>query len=307
MKLSTLARGLPADFQIVLADIGSAGGLHKRWAPVRDQVTAILFDPLDESTGSSRDRYFPFAVAAGDGTATLNVTKRVSMTSTLRPNSTLLARFWDKPDHTEIVSTLEVPTRSLDRLMGENGIHLDALKIDVQGGEYQILSGAGEVLGRSLFLAEVEVSFIERYSGLSTFEKVIALMDQAGFDLIDLSRIKRYRYRNSFGIVNPGLGMGDRAGRLAFCDAIFMLKDERLVERIAAGGGPNGPQLALKAIMVLLVYGKADVAAWIFDAHAGEMPVETRERLGRYFRGLSGRHFGRKGLHKALDYLARKV
>jgi FkbM family methyltransferase len=298
---------LPADLQIILADIGSAGGIHKRWAPVRDHVTAILFDPLDESTGSGRDRYFPVAVASGKGIATLNVTKRVSMTSTLLPNQPLLSRFWDKPEHTQIVSTMEIPTDSLDCVMRASSIALDAIKIDVQGGEYEILAGASDVLASSLFLAEVEVSFLERYSGLRTFKDIVSLMARSGFDLIDVSRIKRYRYRNSFGIVNPGLGLGDRAGRLAFCDAIFMLNDDTLLERIEAGGGENGPNLALKAILVLLVYGKADIAAWIFDAARERIDPKAAEALSLYFKGLAGKHYGRKGLHKALDYIARKV
>lgn len=307
MSIKALAGHLPNDFDFVIADVGSAGGLHKRWNPIRDNVTAILFDPLDQSTGSRRDRYFPVAVAKGPGNATLRVTKRVSMTSTLFPNGPLLSRFWDKPDHTTIVSTLEVPTDSLDNVMEQNGIAPDVIKIDVQGGEYDILTGARAVLADSLFLAEVEVSFLERYSGLRTFDAVIALMRESGFDLIDVSRIKRYRYRNSFGIVNPGLGMGDRAGRLAFCDAIFMLKDEVLLERIRSGYAGDGPDLAIKAILALLIYGKADIAAWIFDAASDCIRPQVREPLSRYLRSLRGRHFGRKGLHKALDYIARKV
>lgn len=307
MSIKALAGHLPNDFDFVIADVGSAGGLHKRWNPIRDNVTAILFDPLDQSTGSRRDRYFPVAVAKGPGNATLRVTKRVSMTSTLFPNGPLLSRFWDKPDHTTIVSTLEVPTDSLDNVMEQNGIAPDVIKIDVQGGEYDILTGARAVLADSLFLAEVEVSFLERYSGLRTFDAVIALMRESGFDLIDVSRIKRYRYRNSFGIVNPGLGMGDRAGRLAFCDAIFMLKDEVLLERIRSGYAGDGPDLAIKAILALLIYGKADIAAWIFDAASDCIRPQVREPLSRYLRSLRGRNFGRKGLHKALDYIARKV
>lgn len=291
----------------MLADIGSAGGLHKRWSPLRDHVTAILFDPLDETTGSGRDRYFPVALAGEAGEATLNVTRRVTMTSTLLPNAPLLARFWDKPDHTAIVSTFTVPTDRLDNVMGANGIVLDAIKIDVQGGEYDILSGARAALADSLFLAEIEVSFLERYVGLRTFEAVVALMKERGFDLVDIGRIKRYRYRNGFGIVNPGLGMGDRAGRLAFCDALFLLRDERLLDRIHSGGAANGPDLALKAILALLVYGKADIAASIFEAARDRIALEMHGPLTAYFSALGGKHYGRKGLHKALDYLARQV
>lgn len=307
MNLAALGRYLPADFRIVLADVGSAGGIHRRWKPVRDNVATLLFDPLDPQPDSGLDRYFPYALDAQAGTGTLNVTRRVSMTSMLQPNAALLSRFWDKPDHTTVTRTISVETETLDQLMAFSGIGVDVMKIDVQGFEHAILSGAKATLADTVFLAEIELSFLERYSGLHRFEDVVDLMRDSGFDLIDIGRIKRYRYANAAGIVNPGLGMGDRAGRLAFCDALFMLRDDVLRDRILAGGGANGPDLALKAIIALLVHGKADIAAWLFDNCAARLPEGTRAALNRYLRSLGGRHFGRRGWHKALDYLARKV
>ncbi len=307
MKLSALASGIPESLQIVLADIGSAGGLHRRWSALRDHVTAVLFDPLDQSTGSGRDRYFPVAVAGSKGRATLHVTQRVSMTSTLAPNTALLGRFWDKPAHTTVVATREVPTDTLDAVMQEHGIAPDVVKIDVQGGEYGILSGARSTFADSLFLAEIEVSFFERYAGLRTFADVVALMREWHFDLIDVGRLKRYRYRNSFGVVDPALGMGDWAGRLAFCDALFMLNDDRLLERIAGDSPRGGPDLALKAILATLAYGKADLAAWICDASAARLTPAVHQRLSAYFRGKRRRRLERFGLHRQLDRWARRT
>ena len=307
MKLSALASSIPDSLQIILADIGSAGGLHRRWLPLRNHVTAVLFDPLDQSTGSERDRYFPVAIAGSKGQARLHVTKRVSMTSTLLPNVESLRRFWDKPGHTTVVRTIEVPTDSLDNLMQANGIALDAIKIDVQGGEYEILTGARSVFANSLFLAEVEVSFFERYAGLRTFGDVVALMRESNFDLIDISRLKRYRYRNSFGVVDPALGMGDWAGRLAFCDAVFMLNNDLLLERIAGDHPHGGPDLALKAILAMLIYGKADLAAWIFDASAARLPSAIGEKLSDFFRSRRSHRFERFGLHRQLDRWARRL
>lgn len=302
-RLSSIAARLPASFQILLADIGSAGGLHKRWDPIRANVSAVLFDPLDQSVGGYRDRYFPVAVGEGPGRTTIQVTRRVSMTSALLPNAALLARFWDKPEHTEIVSSFEVQTDSLDRVMKTNAIALDAIKIDVQGGEHAILTGARASLENNIFLAEIEVSFLERYIGLSSFDAIIAEMRKTGFELIDIGRIKRYRHNNSFGVVNPGLGMGDRAGRIAFCDAVFLKNDEILMDRISAGQD----NLALKVILALLVYGKADLAAWIFDRTGGRIDAPVRAALAGMLKRLRGRHFGALGLHRALDYFARKV
>lgn len=307
MKLSALVSSIPDSLQIVLADIGSAGGLHRRWSALRNHVTAILFDPLDQSTGSDRDRYFPVAIAGSKGQALLHVTRRISMSSTLLPNKALLGRFWDKPGHTTIVKTLEVPTDTLDNVMQSNGIALDAIKVDVQGGEYEILAGARAAFANSLFLAEVEVSFFERYAGLRTFGDVVALMRESNFDLIDVGRLKRYRYRNSFGIVNPSLGMGDWAGRLAFCDALFMLNDDALLERVAGDNPFGGPELALKAILAALAYGKADLAAWIFDASAARLNPAVRENLSKYLRGRRSDRFERFGLHRQLDRWARRL
>ena len=47
MTLKPVLRACPADFEIVLADIGSAGGLKDRWAPARPVVSAMLFEPRD--------------------------------------------------------------------------------------------------------------------------------------------------------------------------------------------------------------------------------------------------------------------
>lgn len=302
MTLAALAQGLPPSFEITLADIGSAGGLHKRWRPVRNHVRAILFDPLDKSVAHGRDRYFPVAVAGARGRTTIHVTQRVSMTSALLPNTETLRRFWDKEAHTGIETSFEVATDTLDNIVVDNGVRLDALKIDVQGGEYDILLGARTAL-QDLILAEIETSFFERYLGLKTFDAVVALMREAGFDLIDMTRIKRYRYRNNSGVVNPGLGHGDRAGRIAFCDAIFLIRDDAIARRVAA----EGPDFTLKVIVMLLVYGKADMAAAVFDQGAGRLPAELRSRLMRYFKSVSGVGFRLDRLHRAIDYLARKV
>lgn len=293
--------------QITLADIGSAGGIHKRWKRLPGHISAVLFDPLDQSTGSPRDRYLPFAVADGPGRATLHVTKCVSMTSFLLPDRGLLNRFWDKPAHTEIVSSFEVPTDSLDRLMEANGITLDVLKVDVQGGEHAVLSGAGRVLREDLYFVELELSFMERYTGLRPFEEIVAMMGQHDFELIDIGRIKRYRHRNDCGVVNPRLGLGDRAGRIAFCDALFLKRQDVLSEQITSGRVSDRSDRPVKVILTLLAYGKADMAAWIFDQHGDQISPPIREALRQWFESLGGRRFVMSGLHWMADLCASKV
>jgi len=307
VSLRPIISALPADFRLVVADIGSVGGLHKRWRDLADHLTTINFDPLDPRDGSASQRFLPYLVGDREGTATLKITRRATMSSTLSPNMGYFASFWDKPSHVEVVKEIEAPMTRLDPLLASEKLVPDAIKIDVQGGEAAVLAGARETLRQSVLLAEVECSFAERYEGQETFDQIVARMRELGFALLDVRRLKRYRYQNRSGVRDPSLGLGMRAGRLAFCDAIFALEPELLWKRIERGGEANGPHAALKAMILLLTYGKADLAAATFDHGADSMPSATRDACFQFFSGLRGDGGWRQRLHHRLDLWARRV
>lgn len=307
MTLKPLFRALPPGFEIVLADIGSAGGLKDRWAPARPAVSAMLFEPRDggEPRAEGRDMLYPVALGPEKGRALLNLTALPNMSSTLQPNRALLETFRKKGAHTQITGTLEMPVDTLDAVAAQAGRGVDAIKVDTQGSEIGILNGARRCLAETVILAEIEVSFFERYEGQALFGDIETLMRGSGFELLDLYRLKRYRRLNRHGIGNVSLGAGQRAGRLAYGDALFFLKETTLLERIRHGGG--GETLALKAILGLLVYGKADMAARLFDETADLMDPARRARLARYFGSIGRRFLRHNSIHHVLDYLARHV
>lgn len=302
MTVSRAADLLLGDERLTLVDVGAAGGLHGRWSPVAGNLRLIGFEPLDERSEDAHSLTLPYALGSADGVGELLVTKRVSMTSLLPPARKLIERFWDKPEHTQIVERLKVNIRPLDDLAAENRFAPEFIKIDVQGGEMDVLRGAEKCLAESLLGAEIELSFIERYEELSTFPKVVSFMEERGFELIDLWRIKRYRHQNRAGVVNPGISTGLRAGRLAFCDTLFLKRDADLMALAAQGSVSAG-----KLIMIALVYGKADLAARFHDVARQSLTQEANDLLDRYFRRISGRQINLRGLHKALDYFASKV
>ena len=305
--LRPLFAELPADFRLTVADIGSIGGLHHRWRRLARHIVTINFDPLEPKDNTDTERYFPYLVGASEGEASLKVTQRQSMSSTLNPNPAFVSPFWRKPEDVEVTKEFDAPMTSLDQLMEREAIVPDAIKIDVQGGEAAVISGAERTLRSSIILAEIECSFAERYEGQETFDQVMERMRNLGFALLDLRRLVRYRYRNSAGIDNASLGRGARPGRLAFCDAIFLLEPDELWRRIASGGGANGPDLALKAILLLLIYGKADLAAATFDRSADRLPAATRDALGRFFEALSGDGGWVQRLHHRFDRWSKRV
>lgn len=312
MSLARFLSRLSPSFEIVVADVGSAGGLAKRWTPAAEIVAPLLFDPREGGAErrEGRARVFPVALAAGPGTAKLNLTALGNMSSTLVPNAALLARFRKKPAHTRLVGSAEMPADSLDNVARSAGVAVDVVKVDTQGSELEILRGAETGLRSTIFFAEVEVSFLERYRGQALADSVIGHMRERGFEMIDLYRPKRYRHANSAGVANVSLGSGQRAGRLAYADAWFVLNEDAFAARLAAldAGEPGaGATLAQKAMIVLLVYGKADMAARLFDIVADRLDPPVRAAWGRHLRGLARRVYGLQNLHHVVDYLARRA
>ena len=283
-KLDGLFARLPKTFDLVVADVGSIGGLHRRWKPLKPHLTTLNFDPLDIERGSKKDRFFPLLLGAADGEASLLVTRRGSMSSTLVPNRDFYGAFWNKPEDVEICDRIPAKVTSLDALAQAEGLWPDALKIDVQGGEGAVLEGATEALERSVLLAEIECSFAERYEGQKTIDQVMQFMRHRGFALLDLRRLKRYRYRNGHGIDEVSLGRGMRPGRLAFCDAI-----------------------GLKAVALMLTYGKADLAAAIFDRVSDLLEPDVRAALDGFFSRIAGGGGWVQQLHHDFDRWSQRV
>lgn len=305
--LRPLFAALPADFRVTVADVGSIGGLHKRWAALGPHLMTINFDPLEPKANTLSERYFPYLLGDREGSATLKVTRRGTMSSTLPPDAGFFAPFWHKPSHIEIVREIEAPMTRLDPLLQREGLVPDAIKIDVQGGEAAVLSGAADTMRNSIILAEIECSLAARYEGQESFDQIMARMREAGFALLDLRRLKRYRYRNDAGVEDPSLGLGMRSGRLAFCDAIFVVEPDLLWRRIEAGGGANGPYAALKAIALLLTYGKADLASATFDRAADSVPTAARDAIAKFLGRLKGNGGWKQRLHLRLDLWSRQV
>ncbi len=308
MRFHSVVAALPADFEIVLADVGSAGGLHKRWAPARAVVSGMLFEPRDGGSveQAGRDRIYPIALGPAAGRATLNITALANMSSTLTPNSAVLGTFRKKGEHTRITDTLDMPVDSLDAVAARDGKRVDVIKVDTQGSELGILQGARQSLDDSVLVAEVEVSFLQRYQGQALAWDIVGFMAERGFELIELSRLKRYRWLNRSNVGNISLGGGQRAGRLAYGDALFMLRPEALSARMDAAPA-RAEAMALTMIVAAVAYGKGDLAARLFDLHGDRIGNAPREALHRYFKAMSRGPFREGWAHHLLDYLARHV
>ena len=284
MSVRTLIAALPHDFVLTLVDVGSAGGLNSRWRHFRPAISAVLFDPRESVAsgefGRGATRIYPVALGDRSGALPLHLTAMANMSSFLQPNPEVFERYGKKAQDTIVTGTADVPIERLDTLTEQDGFIPDVLKIDTQGSESGVLGGANASLA-SVMLAEIEVSFFERYLGQPLFFDINSQMQERGFELIDIQGLKRYRAANSFGLRNIAVQRGDGSGRLAYANAIFLRTEKALLS-----SARDNPGIVTKAIVALVAYGKADIAARLFDQSRSSFPPEQAAALAAGLKSL---------------------
>ncbi|HYC95753.1 MAG TPA: FkbM family methyltransferase, partial [Sphingomicrobium sp.] len=244
-----------------------------RWSPFRPVLSAILFDPREAAAsgrlGPGQTRVYPVALSDQAGGAELHITALANMSSFLEPDAEVFGRYRKKGAHARVVQSDRVPVERLDALAKADEFQPHILKVDTQGSELMVLKGAEESL-QSVLLAEIEVSFFQRYVGQPLFADIESWMKQQGFELIELHRLKRYRAANSLDIRSSPMGDGQRSGRVAYGDAIFVRNEDAVQAAATTDGGAS----LLRAAIALLAYGKADHAAALLDRGRNLLPAE---------------------------------
>lgn len=126
------------------------------------------------------------ALGATEGRARLNVSARGTSSSLL---GMLPAHLAAAPD-SGYVAEEDVPLRRLDTLVVEEGLAGEPLfvKIDVQGFESEVLTGAGDLLERVGGL-EVELSTVPLYEHGPLFREMIDRIDDLGFSPVAFSEV----------------------------------------------------------------------------------------------------------------------
>lgn len=146
--------------------------------------------------------YMLAAAGASDGEITINVTPDLGGTSVFK---TLEAQ-----DGAYDMSARTVPMFKIDTMWEALELQGPALlKVDVQGGEIEVLKGADQVLDNFEVIV-LEVGMIEQYIGQPIFHEYVAYLADKGYVVYD--------------IIHTGYA---DTGMLAQIDLVFVKKDGR--------------------------------------------------------------------------------
>lgn len=173
----------------------------------------ISCEPLNGAYGeltarASRDpKWTPLHTAVGSsaGTTTINVSANSFSSSVL----TMTDEHLTSAPGSGYIAQETVALTTVRDLVAEQSVvpARTLLKIDTQGFEDEVLSGAGDLIG-AFGAVQLELSFVELYAGQKLFDELYQRMRGHGYHL---------------HIIEPGFS--DSAGRLLQCDGLFVLDE----------------------------------------------------------------------------------
>lgn len=207
----TLARLVQGRRVRFIVDAGASDGrVSRRLLACFPEATVFAFEPNPlyaeplRAFASSEPRFRPqqIALAAAPGQRTLHVTRSAGGTSLFQPTAEL--REYAAPS-AEVLRLIEVSTMRLDDWAeGEGVAGIDVLKLDVQGGELDLLDGARRLLKNSVAIIYTEVLFHPLYEHGALFGQIDQFLREMGFALFNLYGPK-----------------ADRRGALLWANAIY--------------------------------------------------------------------------------------
>jgi len=273
---------LPNTGQLTFVDIGAAGEIQPRWKPFSHKLNYIGFEPDDRSIGNIQNKsnnflsysIFPFALSHQKGDIEFNLTRDPEKSSTYESNDRLLKKFPNSQRY-ELTKKMKISSVSMDEILEDE---VDFIKIDIQGGELNVLKGADATLEKTLGL-ELEIEFIDMYKSQPLFGDLCEHLSNKGFEFIDFLNLCRWERENLDGL-----------GQCIWGDALFLRSPEDI----------NFNKLDIKKISayfaILLVHRRFDLIAraltllpdeLILDFHEFQSQLPKAESASNFVRSLA--------------------
>jgi FkbM family methyltransferase len=196
---------LPRNERLTVVDAGAREvDADLRWRPFppdrlrfygfeADADEAIRLNQVPLTDGAER-HFYPAGLWGSTGKVPFEHNKAGGGSSFLHQNRAVTDRWkFENPTQVSLASDMFFPVRTEDVAVvsladwaGREGVtSVDFLKINVQGGELEILQGAGPLLDRVLGVF-LEVAFVESYQDRPMFSDIDTFLRKQGFTFFDL-------------------------------------------------------------------------------------------------------------------------
>jgi FkbM family methyltransferase len=181
---------------LIFLDVGAGDGVQAKWSPYLHDIRLVLVEPLQSHAAELSAKY-PDATVLSHGLSNatgrfpLYVARGWGCTSLRQVNEEFVKRY-TLHSLFDVIDITEVEVTRYDRLVEEGKAPApDAMKIDVQGMEHEVLEGMGGALDNVLAI-ELEAHFYEVYRGQKRIGDIVGYLHERGFRLRRLEPASTY-------------------------------------------------------------------------------------------------------------------
>lgn len=273
--LSTIEKIL-GDSPIKVIDAGARNGFNQLPKLNRFiQLQAFEPDPrsfnnLNEIlTNSGFKSYHTWQMALGNNNAQipLNLALNPDMSSLREFDNTLFdshfgyiasSDAWKQSGRPESVQ--QVQANTLDNLFGNTAAyHIDLLKMDTQGSEFEILEGAKVLLNSSqISIIKTESNLVPMYKGQKCFSELDLFIQSKGFTQVDCLFYPQNNQHSGSKSIKSYPKLYERQKAATGLDVIYLLNANKLQGL-----------LAVRAALVLGHWGYFSWAVPLLEKHSG--------------------------------------
>jgi FkbM family methyltransferase len=266
-------------------DIGAAGGVPEHWRDLLPVLDVDCFEP-DEAEcerlqllSSANVHWFPVALAGSSGPRQFHVLNRATGSSLFPPNDSVILEYSGR-SYAGVRRVLDVQCSSLADFLEEHDRPVPALiKLDTQGTELEIVSSLNRSQLEQVLCIEVEVEFVEMYTGQPTFGDVHAFMQANGFRLLDLRTHRSYRNANDRPRhflrehLNTAVGTPSLSAELVAGDALYVREPDLAAPSMT-------PRLLMAYLCILRIYRFYDLSFWLVEKASKHRVISASDRDG---------------------------
>jgi FkbM family methyltransferase len=269
------ARALPHETFSIL-DGGARGGpSDPRWRSIGDDRLVIYGFEVEDAECENLNRdaaerglrhhYYPSALWSSEGPLTIYQNKASGGTSAYRQNVELTNR-WKFQNATQQfyardifypIGETVVPATTVDEWARKNDVaEIDFFKLNVQGAELEILTGAQNTLDGILGI-ELELSFVESYLGRPFFSDLDIFLRHKGFHFFDLLGLHNMGRADSPVTSMHTPGLNPYQGQLIEAHGIYFR--DPIASKVDLESSFTPPRL-LKLASIAEIYGQVEYA-----------------------------------------------
>ena len=274
--------------KMIVLDVGARGGLCEPFSDFdKSVITPILVEPdKDEAKRLSRlkdnesEIILPYALWDKSGELTLNINKSPGTSSIYKSNFKELDNF-PESDRFLNEKRVKLEGKTIDELAANGVINdVDFMKVDIQGGELQVIHGGGEFLKDNLIGIEVEVEFLEMYKNQPLFGDVEKyIRTNLGLELWD---IKKYYWKYK---TKKNMSTSTK-GRVIFADALFIRPLTDIDDWLSEFTLEKASQKLYMLMLTLSAYGYYDYIEALLESEVGikHLDIESHKHFSDFLK-----------------------